>query len=281
MDGTHLIDGCMKNPHINALDVRVHNATLFGDGVYITDGLDGLPIKVVNANTLSVGRGCMLVNGARITQEKLLNLTIESGQQNLNRNDLLVGTYTYDGANTRYEDVNFEIITGTPTSGTAADPTIHEGSLLDINNAALVSGVSTVQFPIARIPIKGISVGEPVILAKKFQSVAGLGDSVSRDGEWYIAKLGAGASLVFRHKEIASMAFEIREYVYKYTLPAGCGTPVCGFVNATQFRVSNARVTFPSSREVQVVTPITKAATGGTAEDPYYNNFDLVVICIK
>ena len=180
MDGTHLIDGCMKNPHINALDVRVHNATLFGDGVYITDGLDGLPIKVVNANTLSVGRGCMLVNGARITQEKLLNLTIESGQQNLNRNDLLVGTYTYDGANTRYEDVNFEIITGTPTSGTAADPTIHEGSLLDINNAALVSGVSTVQFPIARIPIKGISVGEPVILAKKFQSVAGLGDSVSR-----------------------------------------------------------------------------------------------------
>ena len=180
MDGTHLIDGCMKNPHINALDVRVHNATLFGDGVYITDGLDGLPIKVVNANTLSVGRGCMLVNGARITQEKLLNLTIESGQQNLNRNDLLVGTYTYDGANTRYEDVNFEIITGTPTSGTAADPTIHEGSLLDINNAALVSGVSTVQFPIARIPIKGISVGEPVILAKKFQSVAGLGDSVSQ-----------------------------------------------------------------------------------------------------
>ncbi len=179
MDGTHLIDGCMAEPHINALDVRTHNATLFGDGVYITDGLDGLPISVVDANTLSVGRGCMLVNGARITQDELLSLTIESGQQGLNRNDLLVGTYTYDGSDTRYEDVNLEIVTGTPTSGTAEDPEIHEGSLIDINNADLVSGVSTVQFPIARIPISGITVGDPVILAKTFQNVATLGDSVS------------------------------------------------------------------------------------------------------
>lgn len=180
MDGTHLIDGCMAEPHISALDVRTHNATLFGDGVYITDGLDGLPISVVDANTLSVGRGCMLVNGARITQDKLLSLTIESGQQGLNRNDLLVGTYTYDGADTRCEDVNFEIVTGTPTSSTASDPEIHEGSLLDINNADLVSGVSTVQFPIARIPISGITVGNPVIIAKTFQSVTTLGDSVSQ-----------------------------------------------------------------------------------------------------
>lgn len=197
MDGTHLIDGCMAEPHINALDVRTHNATLFGDGVYITDGLDGMPISVVDANTLSVGRGCMLVNGARITQDELLSLTIESGQQGLNRNDLLVGTYTYDGSDTRYEDVNLEIVTGTPTSGTAEDPEIHEGSLIDINNADLVSGVSTVQFPIARIPISGITVGDPVILAKTFQNVATLGDSVSPEyinpaskiDAWRIGKL--------------------------------------------------------------------------------------------
>ncbi len=105
--------------------------------------------------------------------------------------------------------------------------------------------------------------------------------SVSRDGEWYVVKLGAAANLVLMHKEIPTIGFDKKEYVYRYTLPNGCGEPVAGFVNSTQWRVSNARVTFPTSKVVQVVTPITNEVSGGTEEDPYYNNFDLVVICIK
>ena len=179
MNETHLIDGAMGRPHVNALDIRMHNASLFGDGVYITEGLDGLPVTVVDANTVSVGRGVMLINGARITQEEKIDLTIESGSQGMNRNDLLVATYTYDAANTRCEDVNLEIVTGTPTAGTATDPAIHSGTLLDINNADLVEGVSTVQVPIARIPLTGTTVGTPVILAKKFDTIQGIRDSVS------------------------------------------------------------------------------------------------------
>ena len=180
MNETHLIDGAMGRPHVNALDIRMHNASLFGDGVYITEGLDGLPVTVVDANTVSVGRGVMLINGARITQEEKIDLTIESGSQGMNRNDLLVATYTYDAANTRCEDVNLEIVTGTPTAGTATDPAIHAGTLLDINNADLVEGVSTVQVPIARIPLTGTTVGAPVVLAKKFGTIQDIRDSVSR-----------------------------------------------------------------------------------------------------
>ncbi len=179
MNETHLIDGAMGRPHVNALDIRMHNASLFGDGVYITEGLDGLPVTVVDANTVSVGRGVMLINGARITQEEKIDLTIESGSQGMNRNDLLVATYTYDAANTRCEDVNLEIVTGTPTAGTATDPAIHAGTLLDINNADLVEGVSTVQVPIARIPLTGTTVGAPAILAKKFGTIQDIRDSVS------------------------------------------------------------------------------------------------------
>ena len=179
MNETHLIDGAMGRPHVNALDIRMHNASLFGDGVYITEGLDGLPVTVVDANTVSVGRGVMLINGARITQEEKIDLTIESGSQGMNRNDLLVATYTYDAANTRCEDVNLEIVTGTPTAGTATDPAIHSGTLLDINSADLVEGVSTVQVPIARIPLTGTTVGAPAILAKKFGTIQDIRDSVS------------------------------------------------------------------------------------------------------
>ena len=179
MNETHLIDGAMGRPHVNALDVRMHNAAMFGDGVYITEGLDGLPVTVVDANTVSVGRGVMLINGARITQEEKIDLTIESGSQGMNRNDLLVATYTYDAANTRCEDVNLEIVVGTPTADTATDPAIHAGTLLDINSADLVEGVSTVQVPIARIPLTGTTVGTPVILAKKFGTIQDIRDSVS------------------------------------------------------------------------------------------------------
>lgn len=180
MNETHLIDGAMGRPHVNALDVRMHNAAMFGNGVYITEGLDGLPVTVVDANTVSVGRGVMLINGARITQEEKIDLTIESGSQGMNRNDLLVATYTYDAANTRCEDVNLEIVTGTPTADTATDPDIHSGTLLDINSADLVEGVSTVQVPIARITLTGTTVGTPVILAKKFGTIQDIRDSVSR-----------------------------------------------------------------------------------------------------
>ena len=186
MNETHLIDGAMGRPHVNALDIRMHNASLFGDGVYITEGLDGLPVTVVDANTVSVGRGVMLINGARITQEEKIDLTIESGSQGMNRNDLLVATYTYDSANTRCEDVNLEIVTGTPTAGTATDPAIHAGTLLDINNADLVEGVSTVQVPIARIPLTGTTVGAPAILAKKFGTIQDIRDSVSLIDGWYV-----------------------------------------------------------------------------------------------
>lgn len=104
--------------------------------------------------------------------------------------------------------------------------------------------------------------------------------SVSREAEWYVAKIGSAANIVFKHQVNESRGFDQKEYVYDYTLPANCGTPVVGFVNATQWRVANARVTFPSSKEVRVVTPITKPVSSSGPDDLYYNNFDLTVICV-
>ena len=79
---------------------------------------------------------------------------------------------------------------------------------------------------------------------------------------------------------IESRGFDQKEYIYNYTLPANCGTPVVGFVNATQWRVANARVTFPSVNKVQVVTPITRSVSSSGPDDIYYNDFDLIVICV-
>lgn len=106
-------------------------------------------------------------------------------------------------------------------------------------------------------------------------------DSVSRDGNYYVVNVGNKATILFLHKEIAVTNFQAKEYIYKYNLPKNCGTPISGFINATQWRVRASRVTFPSDTQVQIVTAISESTSDGTASDPYYNNFDLVIFCVK
>ena len=106
-------------------------------------------------------------------------------------------------------------------------------------------------------------------------------DAVSRDGSWYIVSVGNKATILFFHMNIAVTNFEKREYTYKYNLPKGCGTPISGFANATQWRASNSRVIFPLNNEAQVTIPITQSTSDGTAGAPYYMPFDLVVFCVK
>ena len=105
-------------------------------------------------------------------------------------------------------------------------------------------------------------------------------DSVSREEEWYVAKVGSAANIVFKHQVIESRGFDKKEYVYDYTLPTACGTPIVGFVNTIQWRVANARVTFPSNEKVRVVTPITSSVISSGPDDIYYNDFDLTIICV-
>ena len=64
------------------------------------------------------------------------------------------------------------LLKGTATSGTAADPTVPSGSIL--NNSG------TVWIPIARIPISGITAGTPVMLVKQLPPMSQLWDSVTQ-----------------------------------------------------------------------------------------------------
>ena len=105
--------------------------------------------------------------------------------------------------------------------------------------------------------------------------------SVSRDGDYYVVKVGNKATILLLHKEIALTNFQAKEYIYKYNLPKNCGTPISGFVNAVQWRVRASRVTFPSDTQVQIVITISESTSDGTASDPYYNNFDVAIFCVK
>lgn len=167
----NLITGKAGAPHITSSDQGAMQAGLVGNGNYLLQGSDGKfpAVTMQSANKALIPVLNLVIEGryARVTAAE--TVTIESGVTGQNRNDLICVKYTRDSNN--IETIALAVLKGTATSGTAADPTVPSGSIL--NNS------STVWIPIARIPISGITAGTPVMLVKQLPPMSQLWDSVT------------------------------------------------------------------------------------------------------
>ena len=160
-----------RAPHITSSDQGAMQAGLVGNGNYLLQGSDGKfpAVTMQSANKALIPVLNLVIEGryARVTAAE--TVTIESGVTGQNRNDLICVKYTRDSNN--IETIALAVLKGTATSGTAADPTVPSGSIL--NNSG------TVWIPIARIPISGITAGTPVMLVKQLPPMSQLWDSVT------------------------------------------------------------------------------------------------------
>ena len=167
----NLITGKAGAPHITSSDQGAMQAGLVGNGNYLLQGSDGKfpAVTMQSANKALIPVLNLVIEGryARVTTAE--TVTIESGVTGQNRNDLICVKYTRDSKN--IETIALAVLKGTSTSGTAADPTVPSGSIL--NNSG------TVWIPIARIPISGITAGTPVMLVKQLPPMSKLWDSVA------------------------------------------------------------------------------------------------------
>ena len=168
----NLITGKAGAPHITSSDQGAMQAGLVGNGNYLLQGGDGKfpAVTMQSANKALIPVLNLVIEGryARVTAAE--TVTIESGVTGQNRNDLICVKYTRDSNN--IETIALAVLKGTATSGTAADPTVPSGSIL--NNSG------TVWIPIARIPISGITAGTPVMLVKQLPPMSQLWDSVTQ-----------------------------------------------------------------------------------------------------
>lgn len=168
----NLITGKAGAPHITSSDQGAMQAGLVGNGNYLLQGSDGKfpAVTMQSANKALIPVLNLVIEGryARVTAAE--TVTIESGVTGRNRNDLICVKYTRDSHN--IETIALAVLKGTATSGTAADPTVPSGSIL--NNSG------TVWIPIARIPISGITAGTPVMLVKQLPPMSQLWDSVTQ-----------------------------------------------------------------------------------------------------
>ena len=174
----NLITGKAGAPHITSSDQGAMQAGLVGNGNYLLQGGDGKfpAVTMQSANKALIPVLNLVIEGryARVTAAE--TVTIESGVTGQNRNDLICVKYTRDSNN--IETIALAVLKGTATSGTAADPTVPSGSIL--NNSG------TVWIPIVRIPISGITAGTPVMLVKQLPPMSQLWDSVTQMDDWVV-----------------------------------------------------------------------------------------------
>ena len=147
-----LITGHAGSAHISAADDGWYNVGIVGDGKYVLDTGTQLACNVQSANLVTIGIGDALFEGRHVRISAAENVALDNGAQGVNRNDLICIKYDYDSS-TAVESASLVVLKGTASSGTAVDPDIPSGSILE--------GATAAYMPLWRIPISGITVGEP------------------------------------------------------------------------------------------------------------------------
>lgn len=155
-----IVDGMTGTKHISSDDLSALNIATIGESNCVLNYGDNFKLTMTNANTATLGTGVGMVGGKRFWNQTATSLTVQSGTQGQNRNDLIVARYAKTSAG--IESITPVVIKGTPTTGTAADPEVTANDL-----------------KLWRVPLDGISVGEPVKLFEPVASLATIGDSVS------------------------------------------------------------------------------------------------------
>lgn len=147
----NIITGYKAEPHITSQQDRNVNMGIFGTGAYIANLGNKLAATVVSANEITIADGLLVTEGctAEIERGTSESLEIANGSQGMLRIDLIVARYT-KAAGTGVEDMQLEVITGTPAASNPATPSYNTGSI--------ANGDTLVDFPLYTVNLNGISI---------------------------------------------------------------------------------------------------------------------------
>ena len=160
MGNLHLVTGYQGTEHVTAADHGSLYAAIFGSGSYVLDRGNKLAATVVTNNQIRIADGDIILQGRhiRLNEGATVDLTIENGAQGYYRNDLICVRYTRNSG-TGVEEASLVVIKGTAMTASPTDPAYNNGDLLTDN-------AETVDFPLYRVPLSGITVQPLVALFK-------------------------------------------------------------------------------------------------------------------
>ena len=175
----HLVTGHKGEAHITAEDQGGFNAAVLGNVEAIFTTGERLRASAVTPETVRIYDGELIMQGRHVRISKnpgYVDVPIENGTQDMNRNDLIVVRYTKDELG--FENAEFAVLKGVPSSGTAADPTPTRGDLL--SEKCVLH-----EMPLYRVKLNGINVEGVELVAETMESISEFrGDtlSISRGG---------------------------------------------------------------------------------------------------
>lgn len=164
-----LVTGYAGEPHVTAAqDAALHAGVIGGDD-YVLSTKDRFAINVASANKVTIAGGDLVMQGYHASNDKPADLIITNGSQGQKRNDIICCRYTKVGDS--IESANLVVVKGTPTTGTPVDPTL--------NTTPISQGATTYDMALYRVPLDGITIGEPEPMFNILQPMSSVWDSLT------------------------------------------------------------------------------------------------------
>ena len=165
-----LVTGHANKAHATAEQAAGLNAGILGLDDYVLNVHDKFKITVVSANKVTIGTGELVMQGRHVSQGTPEDLIVTNGSQGQKRNDLIVCRYAKGSQN--IESAKLVVVRGTPTTGTPTDPAVNTTSPLD--------GGTTYDMALYRVPLDGITLGDPVPLFNVLKPMSDVWDSLTQ-----------------------------------------------------------------------------------------------------
>ena len=146
-----LVTGRAGRPHITAQQDRQLHQGIWGEEAYILATGNQLEPEVQSSNKILIKDGALMFQGALFSVKvgTTDEITINNGNQGMQRKDLVVIRYTYDSSQ-NIESAEWVVIQGEPVE---SDPVTPTGTSGDIQ-----SGDATVDCPFMIVNLDGINV---------------------------------------------------------------------------------------------------------------------------
>ena len=184
-----LVTGRAGSPHITSQQDRQKHQGIWGDGAYILATGNQLEPQVQSSNKILIKDGALMFQGALFSVKvgTTDEITINNGNQGMQRKDLVVARYTYDSAEQK-ESAEWVVIQGEPS---ASNPVAPSGTSGDIQ-----AGDATVDCPFMIVNLDGINVTGVDIIPEVAPDIPTLNASLS-----YLAKITEGEITPYTDRE--------------------------------------------------------------------------------
>lgn len=186
-----LVTGRAGSPHITAQQDRQLHQGIWGEEAYILNTGNQLEPEVQSSNKILIKDGALMFQGALFSVKvgTTDEITINNGNQGMQRKDLVVARYTYDSSQ-NIESAEWVVIQGTPA---ASNPVAPSGTSGDIQE-----GDTTVDCPFMIVNLDGINVTGVDIIPEVAPDIPTINASLSWSDWTY---LGTNIGLTSRYRK--------------------------------------------------------------------------------